>query len=327
MDNDILLNHITDAKKTVRLLITKKCNLKCIYCYEEGLGNSTNNMSQELDLKDFKNIILALSKQNINRISFSGGEPTLYFEWVDELIKLCDSLKISTTITTNGVSDKIIYLAKTHPYLGIRVSLDFSNSKEYLYFKKVDCFNLVLNNLKELVKLPNIIKINTIVYSLDSFWSDFNNMINLINVNNFNKSNVYLKLLPSYPVNDFKKLSQKELYDYLIKKGIKIAKKKDLVRKKDKYYFEYQGVRIIIQNRGVYSPKCCVLNNNRCVEGIGSIRINPDGRIQPCFGVKSVIINHNDSVNEIFKKIGVSYDFLDKLYVKNGVVDYNLFDK
>lgn len=55
---DILKKYIDNANDTLRLIITKKCNSKCRYCYEEGIVNSTNKQEQKLDLEDFKNIII-----------------------------------------------------------------------------------------------------------------------------------------------------------------------------------------------------------------------------------------------------------------------------
>jgi len=103
-DSDILYNYISDAKKTLRILITKKCNLSCIYCYEEGMKNSTNTSLQKLDIQDFKNIVYAAKKLGIYRISISGWEPTMYSSRLDELIGLCVSLDIICTVTTNGSS-------------------------------------------------------------------------------------------------------------------------------------------------------------------------------------------------------------------------------
>lgn len=310
---DILQNHISDAKNTLRLLLTKKCNLRCSYCYEEGLENSTNNTNQELDLEDFKKIIQSAKTLGVYRISFSGGEPTILEDWLDDLIGTCVNLKIIPTITTNGTSDSIIMMAKKYPELRIRFSLDFCNSDDYLKYKGVDCFNKVLNNLKKLSSLPNEININRIVFSLGNEWREFNEMINFLHNNNLVKDNIFLKLLPSYPNKDFNKLSVKDLCDYFSDKGIVFGQKDDKLRNKSKLSFVYKGVNVLVQNRGVYSPKCCV-NGKRCPEGIGSIRINPSGIIQPCFHVVGKKILHGDNADQISQAIKESQIFLDSLY-------------
>ena len=314
-NQDILYNYILDAKKTLRLLITKQCNLKCAYCYEEGIEKSTNTTLQKLDLNDFKNIILAAKKLGVYRVSFSGGEPTLYSAWLDELISLCQKLGIISTVTTNGLSSEIIKLAQKYPTLNIRVSLDFANQADYSFYKGVNAFDKVVSNLKELIKLPNPININRIVFSLDNEWEEFNKMIDFLVKNKLNKDNIYLKLLPSYPNDTFNKLSTNKLHHYFINRGVSFKNKHDELRNKNKPFFEYRGVKVIIQNRGVYSPKCCISNENRCTEGIGSVRVNPNGLIQPCLGTKLGFILHNNTVDAISAKLKESHDFLDSLYI------------
>lgn len=325
-NSDILYNYIRDAKKTLRILITKKCNLNCRYCYEEGIVNSTNKSLQNLDLEDFKNIIHAAKKLGVYRISFSGWEPTIYSSWIDELIGLCVSLDIICTITTNGTSTGIITLAKKYPSLKIRVSLDFSNPKDYLYYKGIDCFSVIIKNLKEMVKLKNQININRIVFSLDNERTKFNEMIDFLIKNKLNRKNVLLKLLPSYPHNTFKKLSANKLIKYYEKNWISFDERMDFLRNKSKPYSKYRDMNIAVQTRGIYSPKCCVKNKARCVEGIGSIRINPDGIMQPCFGVRLGQINHKDKATTILEKLKKNHEFLDDLYVKNCHIDNKLLN-
>lgn len=323
-NTDILYNHITDAKKTLRILITKQCNLNCIYCYEEWRKNSTNTCLQNLDLQDFKNIIYAAKEIGVYRISFSWWEPLIYYSWLDELIKLCISLKIICTITTNWTSNKIVSLAKKYPSLKIRISLDQSNSEDYFHYKKTNTFDTVMQNLKELAKLDNEIHINRVIVSLRNEWEKFNDMIKLIKENKLNKKNIALKLLPCYPNDKFNKLSVEKLINYYSSRKIVLNHKYDKLRRKEKPYFLYKNVNVLIQARWVYSPKCCTRKKFKCTEGIGSIRINPDWVIQPCFGVQLEQIKHRDEIKIVLKKLKNSQKFLEDLYMKTNNIDKNL---
>jgi hypothetical protein len=63
------------------------------------------------------------------------------------------------------------------------------------------------------------------------------------------------------------------------------------------------------------------------VEGIWSMRINPDGVIQPCFGVTLWKINHNDKLRSIINELKKSHKFLDGLYVKGCAIDDRLSNR
>jgi len=312
-DSINLKQQILNANNTLRILITKKCNSKCIYCYEEGIFNSTNNQDQNLDLNDFKKIILVGQSLGVSRVSISGGEPMLYYKWVEEIAKLCVKQNIFVTITSNGTYPCIIDLAKKYPSIEFRISLDCSTKKEYNYFRGIDKFDVVINTIKKLAKVSNKVHINRVVYTLDNEWREFEKMIKFLISKKLNKKNVYLKLLPAYPSSNFKELSPSKYKQFIFKKIPEFRSKYDPIRLRYINEFNYKNVNIIFQDRGVFSSKCCPINKTRCPEGIGSTRINPNGVIQPCYGIKLNKINHNDTEKAIKTKLKASRKFLDSL--------------
>jgi cyclic pyranopterin phosphate synthase len=215
---DILKKYINNAKNTLRLLITKKCNSNCVYCYEEGIIGSTNKQPQLLDLGDFKNIIKAAKEIGVKRISISGGEPTLYFDWVKELVELCHKQNLLVYLTTNATNRKIINLAKKYPKLEFRISLDCYSREQYKYFRGIDNFDKVIGTLQELSKLKNEIHINRVVISIKNEWKNFNSMIDMIVKKGLNKKkNLFLRLIPCYPNKASQKLEVLNYIKYLSK--------------------------------------------------------------------------------------------------------------
>lgn len=315
---DVLRKYIDNANNTLRLLITKKCNSKCIYCYEEGIPNSTNKLKQELDLEDFKKIILAGKELGVKRVSISGGEPTIFFSWVEELVELCHKEDLLVYLTTNATNKKVIGLAKKYPCLEFRISFDCSSREEYKHLRGIDLFDQVISIIKELVKLPNEIHINRVVTTLENEWDEFNKMIDLLNKNGLNKKNIFLRLVPSYPSETTKQLEVLDYINYLAKHipDLKLPlKQKNL---QFMYKFKYKNINVIIRTRGFYSRKCCVTNKKKCTEGIAYTRINPDGTIQPCFGsFLTKKIKHKDSLQVLKNKLMKSRAFLNDLYTKN----------
>ena len=80
-----------------------RCNIKCEHCVatEDIPGNG------KMDIDKAKEIIVELAQAGVGGISFSAGEPFLYFKEIGALIKQCRKIGIYTRIVTNS------YWAKT----------------------------------------------------------------------------------------------------------------------------------------------------------------------------------------------------------------------
>ena len=275
-------------------------------------------MPQILDLNDFKNIVISGKKLGVKRISIAGGEPTLYFKWVEDLVELCHNENLMVYLTTNATNKKIIKLAEKYPNLEFRISLDCYSRNKYRYFRGIDAFENVIKTIQHLSKLDNEIHINRVITSMKDEWEEFNKMIDMIIQKNLNKKeNLFLRLVPCYPNKFSRKL---EVIDYIKYLSKYIPALKTQLHQKNlqfMYEFTYKDVKVIIRTRGVYSPKCCPVNKRRCIEGIAYIRINPNGLIQPCFGEFLESINHKDDIETIKQKLSHARNFLDNLYVDN----------
>ncbi len=82
--------------KSLRMSITNRCNLNCIYCHNEGDQGSTG----EMPLETIVNIVRAAAGFGVDRLKISGGEP-LIREDLEEIISALPSLR-DVSLTTNG---------------------------------------------------------------------------------------------------------------------------------------------------------------------------------------------------------------------------------
>ncbi len=81
--------------------LTRKCNLRCSFCYAKKAGyNETSTIKYD----DLKKIVDFCSDAKLKYIIFSGGEPTLYPKLI-EILKYIKNKqhKILPTIATNGI--------------------------------------------------------------------------------------------------------------------------------------------------------------------------------------------------------------------------------
>ena len=75
-----------------------RCNIRCGHCVAAGEAPAWGKMT----LDRAEEIVLDMARAGVQGISFSAGEPFLYFEDICALVDLCRRLGIYTRIVTNG---------------------------------------------------------------------------------------------------------------------------------------------------------------------------------------------------------------------------------
>ena len=75
-----------------------RCNIRCEHC----VATQDLPAGQKMDHDKAKEIIVAMAQAGVGGISFSAGEPFLYFNEIAELVKLCRQIGIYTRIVTNS---------------------------------------------------------------------------------------------------------------------------------------------------------------------------------------------------------------------------------
>ncbi|MBW2558296.1 MAG: radical SAM protein [Deltaproteobacteria bacterium] len=75
-----------------------RCNIRCEHC----VAADDIPDSRKMDHNKAKEIIVDMAQAGVGGISFSAGEPFLYFNEIAELVSLCRQLGIYTRIVTNS---------------------------------------------------------------------------------------------------------------------------------------------------------------------------------------------------------------------------------
>ncbi|MFT5698156.1 MAG: MoaA/NifB/PqqE/SkfB family radical SAM enzyme [Desulforhopalus sp.] len=96
--------------KNIAFGYSTRCNITCRHCVAAGEQHDKTKM----ELQQAKNSINELAATGVTGISFTAGEPTLYFDDLLELIELCTSHKIYTRVVTNSFWAKDVTSTKTH---------------------------------------------------------------------------------------------------------------------------------------------------------------------------------------------------------------------
>ena len=84
--------------KSLRISLTRKCNLKCLYCHEEGELRSAQ--PYEISVAEIAKIARICNNEGVTKVKFSGGEPLLR-EDLSEVIKALPPFE-DISMTTNG---------------------------------------------------------------------------------------------------------------------------------------------------------------------------------------------------------------------------------
>jgi radical SAM protein with 4Fe4S-binding SPASM domain len=120
-DNNCTINQ-SETLDQVYFNLTKKCNLRCAYCYAKA---EINNKLQEMPLTFWHDIVLKLKILNPKAsICFTGGEALLYDGFWDLAEKIRDN-DLHLSLITNGTLSKPKDVPKlTSLFQNIKISLD-----------------------------------------------------------------------------------------------------------------------------------------------------------------------------------------------------------
>ncbi|MEX6627629.1 viperin family antiviral radical SAM protein [Tenacibaculum salmonis] len=158
----------------------KACNYKCKFCFGTFNDVKKNNLKTE----EAKQVVQKIVDYGFEKITFSGGEPTLCKD-LSELLKIAKKGGMTTSIVTNGSMLNYEWLNKNKKYLDwIAISIDSvdldTNIKSGRFNKKNgftrDTYIELINLIKDLgFKL----KINTVVsnYNKNENLTDFINQV------------------------------------------------------------------------------------------------------------------------------------------------------
>ena len=81
----------------LRIALTPRCNLNCIYCHHEGEANPNSEISDEMVVS----VARAAAQLGVRSLKFTGGEPLLRRDLAGLIAQMPQDLDIS--LTTNGI--------------------------------------------------------------------------------------------------------------------------------------------------------------------------------------------------------------------------------
>ncbi|MBC7086330.1 MAG: GTP 3',8-cyclase MoaA [Methanomethylovorans sp.] len=260
--------------KSLRISITDRCNLNCIYCHNEGSKCSSGEMSVET----ISNIVHIAADFGVNSLKITGGEPLLRGD-LEEMLASFPPLK-DVSLTTNGVllRDRAHSL-KAAGLNRVNISLDSLNEENYRRITKSGngIFRKVINGIYAAVDVGlTPVKINMVLLK-DVNECEIEDMLSF--TRQFH-GKVILQLIQ---LMDFKDSSRYDVDINKIERELEFkaefVKLRELHKRK-KYYINGVEVELV---RPVDNTEFCA-NCNR-------LRVTADGKLRPCLLVSNNLVD------------------------------------
>lgn len=294
----------------LRVAISSKCNLNCIYCSKIF----KNGISLPAQMEDFRhksiengsisrNILIKIlsifKKKGIIGVSLTGGEPLLNPEFANIVKSISRLGFLRIEATTNGLllTDYLNKNGKLPTELTLlKISIDTFNPKEFKIITRGGSLHKLINGIKKLKKNNKDLKIRANTVLLRSNLLNFPSYIDNCRKYGINEITVLdLVYFENKNQKQDKVFFEKEYIDF--EEFNKFLSKK--LSKKFKNLQRYghvltldDGFKIIFKDSNTsYRNPLCNKCGIYCQEGVYTVRIATDGNITTCPDYEGCLLN------------------------------------
>ena len=293
---------------SLRITLTNRCNINCIYCHHDGMQSSKNEMTSD----EISRICEIAKKIGVRKIRLSGGEPLIRKDIVEIISKISKIGFEDISLTTNGILlEKYARQLKDAGLNRVNVSLDTLNSKTYEFITKKDYLK---HSKKGILKSTEVglypVKINMVIMK-DINEYEIKDMFRFCRDNGIVLQLIELIESESCDDNNFTSRYHYNI-DNIEKRLSDIADdihERKFMQGRRKYYINDGEIEVV---RPVDNSKFCA----KC----SRLRVTPDGKIKPC-------LLRNDNLVDIITEIrnNASDEKLKKIFIEgiNNREPYN----
>jgi cyclic pyranopterin phosphate synthase len=284
---------------SLRITITNRCNVNCIYCHHDGMRSSKNEMTPD----EIYKISQIAKRIGVRKMRLSGGEPLVRKDIVEIVSKINSVGFKDISMTTNGIFlEKYAKDLKEAGLDRVNVSLDTLNPETYEFITTKDYLESAKKGILKSVEVGLYpVKINMVIMKginehevkdMFKFCKENNMVLQLI------------ELIESENCDD-DKFSAEYHYklDMLEERLADIAddvKEREFMQGRKKYYINGGEIEVV---KPVDNSKFCA----NCTR----LRVTPDGKIKPC-------LLRNDNLVDIISHIrnNESDEKLEEIFLK-----------
>ena len=284
---------------SLRITLTNRCNVNCLYCHHDGMITSKDEMTAD----ELYSICKTAKDMGVKKIRISGGEPLIRKDIVEIIDKIASLEFEDISITTNGTFlEKYAEDLKNAGLDRVNVSLDTLDRETYRYITKKDYLESAKAGILKAVEVGFYpVKINMVIMK-DINQNEIRDMFEFCKENNIVLQ--LIELIESENCDD-DKFSADYHYklDIIEEKLSEIADdvyERKFMQGRKKYYIDGGEIEVV-------KP---VDNANFCAN-CSRLRITPDGKIKPC-------LLRNDNLVELISHVraGESEEKLKEIFMQ-----------
>jgi len=151
----------------LRVSLTDRCNFDCVYCHNEGLGDTRGPMApseEELSTDEVVRVIEVAADHGVEAVKFTGGEPMLRADLGEIIRRTPDDLEVS--LTTNGtfLPDRAQALADAG-LERVNVSQDALDPEDFATLTQSGAYDQVLSGVEAALDAGLApVKLNMVVF-------------------------------------------------------------------------------------------------------------------------------------------------------------------
>ncbi|MDX1748029.1 MAG: GTP 3',8-cyclase MoaA [Halobacteriales archaeon] len=151
----------------VRVSLTDRCNFDCVYCHNEGLGDTRGPMEpgdNEMSTDDVVRFLEVVEEYGVRKVKFTGGEPMLRQDLEEIIRRTPDSME--TSLTTNGTFlPGRAEALKAAGLSRVNVSQDALDPQAFAEITKSGAYDKVMEGVRAAVEADlTPVKLNMVVF-------------------------------------------------------------------------------------------------------------------------------------------------------------------
>ena len=301
MLEDFTLDKYERPIVSLRITLTNRCNVNCLYCHHDGMVKSRDEMTAD----ELYTVCKIAKKLGVKKIRLSGGEPLLKKDIVEIVEKIASLNFKDISMTTNGILlEKYAQDLKDAGLDRVNVSLDTLDRKTFEFITKKDYLEDAKRGIIKAVEVGLYpVKINMVIMKdinqneiddMFEFCKEHDIVLQLIElIESENCDDDKFSADYHYKLDDI----ESELADI----ADEVHERKFMQGRK-KYYIDGGEIEVV---KPVDNASFCA----KC----SRLRITPDGKIKPC-------LLRNDNLVELISHVrnGESEEKLEEIFI-NGI--------
>ncbi|MFB6163515.1 MAG: GTP 3',8-cyclase MoaA [Halococcoides sp.] len=151
----------------LRVSLTDRCNFDCVYCHNEGLGDTRGPRAptdEELTAPEIERLLDVAADHGVEAVKFTGGEPMLRSDLADIVRAAPDALDVSMTTNGSFLPDRAATLADAG-LERVNISQDALDPEQFAALTQSGTYDRVLEGVEAALDAGlTPVKLNMVVF-------------------------------------------------------------------------------------------------------------------------------------------------------------------